>query len=222
MLIGKIVSLLFQLHLLARVSQPFRIRFLQNVVTGIIRVDFKIAGQRAVLFLCCLPFSKRILALHRGVRITPYAKHRIPCAGCGILHPVPGFFEGAKIILDRPGALNDRVGICPHGQLGSFLRIPQRLSRSYLFILGGRQKVKGIVERSDRVNRIILQAFKLIYGFVNGLPGSLLQPGGNIADHADVIPAERAASNDLRQHACSGMLRDAITGQRARQRLKLP
>ncbi len=82
--------------------------------------------------------------------------------------------------------------------------------------------MKGIVERSDRVNRIILQALKLIYGFVNGLPGSLLQPGGNVADHADVIPAERAASNDLRQHACSGMLRDAITGQRARQRLKLP
>lgn len=62
----------------------------------------------------------------------------------------------------------------------------------------------------------------MIYGFVNGLPGSLLQPGGNVADHADVITAERAASNDLRQHACSGMLRDAITGQRARQRLKLP
>lgn len=81
--------------------------------------------------------------------------------------------------------------------------------------------MKGIIERRDRVNRIILQAFKLIYGFVDGLPGSLLQPGGDIADHADVITAERAASNDLRQHACSGMLRDTITGQRARQRLKL-
>ena len=222
MLIGKIVSLLFQLHLLARVSQPFRISFLQNVVTGIIRVDLKIAGQRAVLFLCCLPFSKRVLALHRGVRITPDAQHRIPCAGGCILHPVPGFFEGSEIILDRTGTLNDRVGICPHCQLGGLLRIPQSLSRSYLFILGGRQKMKGIVERRDRVNRIILQPLKLINGFVNGLPGSLLQPGGNIADHADVITAECAAANDLRQHTSSGMLCNAITGQRARQRLKLP
>ena len=81
--------------------------------------------------------------------------------------------------------------------------------------------MQGIIERRDRVNRIILQTFKLVDGFIDSLPGSLLQPGGNIADHADIITAERAASHDLCQHACSGMLRDTITGQRTRQRLKL-
>ena len=73
--------------------------------------------------------------------------------------------------------------------------------------------MQRIVERCDCINRIILQAFKLVDGFVDGLPGGLLQPGGNIAHHADIITAKRTTSGNLRQHTCSSMLCDAITCQ---------
>ena len=58
--------------------------------------------------------------------------------------------------------------------------------------------MQRIIQRCDRINRILFQPFELVNGFIHRLAGCLLEPGSHVGNPLDVSATECPTSDNLR------------------------
>lgn len=58
--------------------------------------------------------------------------------------------------------------------------------------------MKRLIQRCNRINRILFQPFELVNSFIHRLAGRLLQPGCHVGNPLDVGATECPTSDNLR------------------------